>query len=57
MSKSVKLNEGYDYIRGSKTNVKPIKINQQSKPVLNFKPIPNSRINQNKAKKNIYALI
>lgn len=50
MSKSVKLNEGYDYIRGSKTNVKPIKINQQSKPVLNFKPIPNSRINQNKAK-------
>ena len=50
MSKSVKLNEGYVYIRGSKTNVQPIKINQQSKPALNIKPISNSSIKQNKAK-------
>lgn len=50
MSKSVKLNEGYDYIRGSKTNVKPIRINQQSKPVLDLKPVSKSSINPNKAK-------
>lgn len=50
MSKLVQLNEGYVYIRGSKTNIKPIQINQQSKPILNFKPNSSLRINKNKVK-------